>query len=72
MNEIARNFLETYASGREVEGGWRFAKALRQVQLDYSDAGLSRLDQLLTAVRERAKPSLLICRNRYQAETSVH
>jgi len=57
MNEMARNFLETYAGGREVEGGWLFAKALQQAQLDYSEAGLNRLDQLLASIRERAKPT---------------
>jgi len=57
MNEMARNFLEAYASGREVKGGWQFAKALQQAQLDFSEAGLNRLDQLLASIRERAKPS---------------
>jgi hypothetical protein len=57
MNETARHFLETYARGSEVDGGWLFAKALQQAQLDYSDESLWRLEQLLTAIRKRAKPS---------------
>lgn len=57
MNEVAQHFLETYARGGEVDGGWLFAKALQQAQLDYSDMSLGRLDQLLAAIRDRAKPS---------------
>ncbi|NML46179.1 hypothetical protein HHL11_20695 [Ramlibacter sp. G-1-2-2] len=57
MNEIAQHFLATCAKGGEVDGGWLFAKALQQAQLDYSDKSLSRLEQLLSAIRERAKPS---------------
>ncbi|KQV44761.1 hypothetical protein ASD07_19605 [Duganella sp. Root336D2] len=34
-----------------------FGKALQQAQLDYSDKSLWRLDQLLTQIQERAKPS---------------
>ena len=56
MNEIAQHFLETYARGGEVDGGWKFGKALQQSRLDYSPDSLARLDQLLAAVRERAKP----------------
>lgn len=57
MNEIAKSFLDAYASGGEIEGSWKFAKALQQAQLDYSDKGLQRLDQLFAAMRERVKPS---------------
>lgn len=57
MNDVARLFLETYARGGEVEGGWKFGKALSQAQLDYSEESLERLDLLLKAIRERAKPS---------------
>ena len=57
MNEVAQHFLETYARGGEVDGGCLFAKALQQAQLDFSDNSLGRLDQLLAAIRERAKPS---------------
>ncbi|MES2298234.1 MAG: hypothetical protein V4582_14405 [Pseudomonadota bacterium] len=57
MNEISQSFLDTYARGSEIEGGWKFAKALQQAQLDYSDEGLDRLDQLLLAIKSRAKPS---------------
>jgi hypothetical protein len=57
MNQTAQNFLETLARGGQPEGGWLYAKALQQAQLDYSDGSLGRLDQLLTAIRERVKPS---------------
>ena len=56
MNETARTFLETYARGSEVEGGWKFGKALQQAHLDQSEESLERLDLLLKAIRERAKP----------------
>lgn len=57
MDEIARHYLETHARGGEVDGGWLHAKALQQARLDFSDASLDRLDALMVAIRERAKPS---------------
>jgi TPR repeat protein len=56
LNDVARRFLETYAQGGEVEGGWKFGKALQQARLDHSPDSLDRLDLLLKAIRERAKP----------------
>lgn len=56
MNEVVQDFLQAYAEGREAAEGWLYAKALQQAQLDYSAAGLRRLDQLLKAIRERAAP----------------
>ena len=56
MNDVARLFLETYARGGEVEGGWKFGRALQQAQLDYSEESLERVDLLLKAIRDRAKP----------------
>lgn len=56
MNDVARLFLETYARGGEVDGGWKFGKALQQARLDFSQASLERVDLLLKAIRERAKP----------------
>ncbi|MFL6680936.1 MAG: tetratricopeptide repeat protein [Burkholderiaceae bacterium] len=56
MNDVARLFLETYARGGEVDGGWKFGRALQQAQLDYSEDSLQRIDLLLKAIRERAKP----------------
>ena len=56
MKDVARLFLETYARGGEVEGGWKFGKALIQARLDYSEESLERIDLLLKAIRERAKP----------------
>jgi len=56
LNDVARHFLETYAQGGEVEGGWKFGKALQQAHLDYSEESLERLDLLIKAIRDRAKP----------------
>ena len=56
MNDVARLFLETYARRGEPDGGWKFGRALQQAQLDYSDESLERIDLLLKAIRERAKP----------------
>ena len=56
MNDAARLFLDTYARGGEVDGGWKFGKALQQAQLDFSEESLERIDLLLKAVRDRTKP----------------
>ena len=56
MNDVARLFLETYARGGEPDGGWKFGKALQQARLDFSHESLERVDLLLKAIRERAKP----------------
>jgi TPR repeat protein len=56
LNDVARLFLETYARGGEADGGWKFGKALQQAHLDYSQESLERVDLLLKAIRERAKP----------------
>ena len=56
MKDVARLFLETYARGGEVDGGWKFGKALQQAHLDYSEESLERIDLLLKAIRERARP----------------
>ena len=56
MNDVARLFLETYARRGEPDGGWKFGRALQQAQLDYSEESLERIDLLLKAIRERAKP----------------
>jgi hypothetical protein len=56
MNDTATHFLQTYATGAEVEGGWMFGKALLQARLDYSPESLMRLDALLAQIRDRAKP----------------
>ena len=56
MNDVARLFLETYARGGEADGGWKFGKALQQAHLDYSEESLERVDLLLKAIRERARP----------------
>src|ERR1700722_13293032 len=57
MNDVAQHFLNTYLRGGEVDGGWKFAKALQQTKLDYSDQSLGRLDRLFASIRQRAKPS---------------
>ena len=56
MKDVARLFLETYARGGEVEGGWKFGKALQQARLDHSEESLERVDLLLKAIRERTQP----------------
>jgi len=56
LNDVARQFLQAYARGGEPEGGWKFGKALQQAQLDFSEESLERIDLLLKAIRERAKP----------------
>ena len=56
MNDVARLFLDTHARGGEVDGGWKFGRALQQAQLDYSEESLERIDLLLKAIRERANP----------------
>jgi len=56
LNDVARLFLDTYARGGEVEGGWKFGRALQQAQLDFSEESLERIDLLLKAIRERAAP----------------
>jgi hypothetical protein len=56
VNDVARLFLETYARGGEPDGGWKFGKALQQARLDFSHESLERVDLLLKAIRERAKP----------------
>ena len=66
MNETAKNFLESYARGSETEGGWLFAKALQQAQLDYSETSLNRLDGLLTTIRERGNPTSEMLRETQQ------
>jgi hypothetical protein len=40
MGEMTRHYLETYARGGEVDGGWLHAKASQQARLDDPDAGL--------------------------------
>ena len=57
MKDVAQHFLDTLLRGGEIDGGWKFAKALQQTRLDYSDGSLGRLDHLLTSIRERATPS---------------
>ena len=57
MDKIATTYLDAYARGGEVEGGWKYARALQQARLDFTDDSLGRLDQLLAQVRERARPT---------------
>lgn len=56
-NDFAIQFLQIYADGGEPEGGWLFAKALKQAKLDFTTDSLVRLDALLSQIRERAKPA---------------
>jgi len=57
LNDTAAHFLQAYAAGGEVEGGWLFGKALQQTRLDFSPESLGRLDHMLAQVRLRARPS---------------
>lgn len=57
LNDTAAHYLQTYAAGGEVEGGWLFGKALQQTQLDFSPESLGRLDHMLAQIRIRAKPT---------------
>jgi hypothetical protein len=38
-------------------GGWLYPTAIKQSQLDGSDASVARLDHLIKTIRERARPS---------------
>ena len=57
MDELATQFLDTYAAGGEPGEGWKFGKALQQARLDFTPDSLPRLDALLTQIRERARPT---------------
>ena len=57
MQVLAQQFLDAYARGEMVPGGWLFPKALQQSRLDYSDDSLTRIDHLLDSIRTRVKPS---------------
>lgn len=56
LDAAAARFLRACAEGGEAPDGWLYAKPLQQVRLDYTPDSLQRLDQLLTQVRERARP----------------
>ncbi len=55
-DDIAQNFLHTFAHDGEFPGGLAFAKALNQVKLDYSRESLARIDRLLEQIRTKLKP----------------
>ena len=57
MDDLAKHFLDTYAAGGEPDGGWKYAKALRQARLDFTPESLARLELLLAQLRERAAPT---------------
>ncbi|MEK8034729.1 hypothetical protein AACH06_28255 [Ideonella sp. DXS29W] len=57
MRELAHEYLNAYARGEEIEGGWAFAKALRQAQLDLTDDSLERLELFLQALRREVRPA---------------
>lgn len=56
MNQTARHFLDCYARGTEPDGGWTFAKALQQAQLDYTPASLKRVNSLLDQIKAKVNP----------------
>ena len=57
LNDTAAHYLQTYADGGEVDGGWLFGKAIQQTQLDFTPESLRRLDHMLAQIRMRVKPS---------------
>ncbi|WP_332878609.1 hypothetical protein [Massilia sp. S19_KUP03_FR1] len=57
MNQRAQQFLDTYAAGRIIDGGWLYPLQLAQTRLDQTDDGLDRLDILLDAITEHAHPT---------------
>ncbi|GAB6140591.1 hypothetical protein JCM14076_13200 [Methylosoma difficile] len=56
MDQKAAYLLNAYANDSAVDGGLLFSKALQQAKLDFSDASLARLDNLLSQMREKVKP----------------
>lgn len=57
MNETVQKFLDAYAQGGEVEGGWLYAAELRQAQLDFSDESFERLETLMVDVKAHLQSS---------------
>lgn len=57
MNDLVRLFLDANARGEMPPGGWLYPTAIKQSQLDGSDASVARLDHLIRTLRERARPS---------------
>lgn len=57
MNTRARLYLETFATGGEIQGGLSFRTGLKQSNLDGSWESLDRVDYLLDQIRIRMKPA---------------
>ncbi len=56
LNEEAKEYLEKYKDGGELNKPWAFSKALNQSQLDGSLESLDRVDRLLVQIHQRYKP----------------
>ncbi len=57
INATVQKFLDAYAQGGEVEGGWLYAAELRQAQLDFSDESFERLETLMVDVKAHLQSS---------------
>ncbi len=56
QNARCAEFLEALASGQRLPQGLAYQTALKQAQLDYSAASLTRLDALLRQIRQQQQP----------------
>ena len=57
MNDTAQRFLDAYARGEMVEGGWLFPTALQQSRLDHTEDSFARLDHLMDAILKKVRPT---------------
>lgn len=55
-NQIAEQYLHTFAVGGDFPGGLAFRKALGQARLDFTPESLGRLDRLLRQMRQQLRP----------------
>jgi hypothetical protein len=67
-NELAEQYLHTFASNGAFPGGLAFHEALRQARLDFTPESLQRIDLLLRQIRKELRPSFaeFIDRNEHQ------
>jgi len=56
-NELAEQYLHTFASNGAFPDGLAFHEALRQARLDYTPESLERIDALLRRIRKELHPS---------------
>lgn len=67
-NELADQYLHTFASNGALPGGLAFHDALRQARLDFTPESLQRIDLLLRRIRTELRPSFseFIDKNEHQ------